>query len=409
MRMSRFFTVARTILRQPGFAGLLASNFALGMAYSFVMPLMSIWGTLVVKMPPVVFSWFMTITAVSAIVLSTVLARWSDTHLTRRTILILGSLGGVLGYFGYAFVRDPIALTIIGSLALGVASVNFSQLFAHVRETFDGLNDKEIDTPLLISLVRVCFSVAWTAGPSIGSWVGERFGYESLFLSAAGLFVIFLLGVLRFVPHRPVSEHARKTVRASIASVLMRRDIQLTFVAFVLIFASHAMNMLNLPLRVKKELAGTPGDLGVIFGIAPLVEIPLMIWFGKLSARSWTMQIRLIRLGTLATVLYFAALTFAQAPWHIYPIQILSAISFAILTNVTIMFYQDLLPGQTGMATTLFTNSINVGNLVGYLGFGRLVETLGHQNLFPVSAALTAVSLALLMLYRHRASGHETA
>ncbi|MEO7599582.1 MAG: MFS transporter, partial [Opitutus sp.] len=201
--MSRSLGVARRILLHPGFAGLLATNFALGLAYSFVVPFMSMWGTLGIGMSPFAFGMFMTITSVSAIALSTLLAAWSDTHVARRTMLIVGASGGVIGYAGYAFVRDPIALTIIGSIALGVASVNFSQLFAHVREEMSRPENAELDAPLLMSVLRVSFSLAWTVGPAIGAAVMIRFSYRGIFLAAAGLFLVFLIGTLRFVPHRP--------------------------------------------------------------------------------------------------------------------------------------------------------------------------------------------------------------
>ena len=127
---------ARAIFQQPGFAGLLGSAFALGMGYSFVVPFISLWGTREVGMRPVLFGVFMTVNALSAIVVSTLLGRWSDTHLRRKTLLLLGAAGGMLGYIGYAFVREPWALIAIGSTTLALASVCFSQLFAFVREEF---------------------------------------------------------------------------------------------------------------------------------------------------------------------------------------------------------------------------------------------------------------------------------
>src|SRR6185503_11935051 len=162
--------------------GLLATNFVLGLAYSFVVPFMSLWGTVAVGMSPVVFGFFMTTTSVTAIVLSTTLARWSDTHVARRTMLLIGATGGMLGYFGYAFVRDVVTLTIIGSLGLGLASVSFSQLFAHVREELSRPENAGADSPFLMSLLRAFFSLAWMIGPAISAAVMIRFSYRGIFL-----------------------------------------------------------------------------------------------------------------------------------------------------------------------------------------------------------------------------------
>jgi SET family sugar efflux transporter-like MFS transporter len=379
---------------------MLAINFVLGLAYSFVVPFLSMWGTLQVGMKPVVFGLFMTITSVSAIVLNTLLARWSDTHIARRTMLILGATGGLLGYVGYAFVTDVIALTVIGSLALGVASVNFSQLFAHVREEMARPENARADAPFLMSLMRVFFSLAWTVGPAIGAVVMIHFHYRGIFIAAAILFLLFLIGVLLFVPYRPHPPTARQRAREPLRRVLTRPLILAHFIGFVLVFAAFAMNMMNLPLLVTQQLGGNARHVGIIFGIAPIFEMPLMIWFGRLASRGH--QVALIRFGVFIGLCYFLALTFAHAPWHIYPMQILSAASIAVTTNVAIVFFQDMLPGQAGIATSIYSNSFAAGNLLGYFGFGLLAETIGHRGIFFVCAALSAVTLTIFLLYRHR-------
>lgn len=399
--MLSLLSLCRLIARQPSFAGLLAANFALGMAYSFVVPFMSMWGTLKVGMSAPLFGLFMTTTSVCAIVLSTVLGRWSDSHVARKTLLVVGGLGGVLGYVGYAFVRDPLLLVLIGSTALALASINFSQLFSHVRETFDAVETTDVDASFLVSVVRVCFSVAWTVGPAIGATMMAEYSYRGVFLGAAALYALFLIGVLAFVPYQPRTAHQRNATRPSVWRVLTRRDIFSSFVAFVVVFSAHTMNMMNLPLTVTTVLGGSARDLGIIFGVGPVAEIPLMLWFGHLAARGH--QLPLLRLGAAATVGYFLALSVAREPWHIYPIQILSGVSFAILTNVTILFYQDLLPGQAGLATAIFSNSSNLGSLIGYFAFGTLVERVGNRGVFTVCSVLAGITLVILLFCRPRA------
>lgn len=398
--MDAFLARGKTILRQPNFGGLLVATFALGMAFSFVVPFLSMWGTEHVGMRPFTFGVFMTVTALSAIVLSTVLARWSDTHVPRKVMLILGSCGGVLGYIGYAFVRNPAALIGIGSTMLALASVCFSQLFAHVREQFGEAESGAPDPRFRMSIVRVCFSVAWTVGPALAATMMARFGFRGVFLGAAGLYAIFLAGVVQFVPYQARSHEARHAARHPVWRVLMRGDIAACFVAFLIFFAAHAINMMNLPLMTTKVLGGAPRDLGIIFGVGPVVEIPLMLWFGHLAARGH--QVNLIRLGAACSTLYFIGLGLVQTPWHIYPMQILSGVCFAIMTNVAIVFFQDLIPGQTGLATTVFANASQVGNLVGYFCFGALVEGVGHRGVFGICAALGMITFVIVMVYRHR-------
>jgi MFS transporter, SET family, sugar efflux transporter len=400
--MDEFFSRFRAIMRQPNFAGLLAGTFALGMAFSFVVPFMSMWGTQEIGMRSFVFGSFMTVTSLSAIVLSTTLARWSDTHVPRKIMLVLGSSAGALGYCGYAFVHEPVLLICIGATMLALASICFSQLFAHVREEFGSGEHAGVDPRFRMSIVRVSFSVAWMAGPAIGAMMMGRFGFRGVFLGAAALYLIFLASVVRFVPLQSRSHAARQAARQPVWQVLMRGDIAACFGAFLLFFAAHAINMMNLPLMATKVLGGSPHHLGIIFGVGPVVEVPLMLWFGHLAARGH--QMNLIRLGALSSVFYFFGLSFVQAPWQIYPLQVLSGISFAIMSNIAIVFFQDLVPGQAGLATTIFANASQVGNLVGYFCFGALVEGVGHRGVFAICGTFTAVTLALLLVYRRRSS-----
>jgi SET family sugar efflux transporter-like MFS transporter len=398
--MRQLAEIVRSVHRQPRFSGLLATCFVLGMSYSFVVPFMSMWGTLAVKMTPFVFGVFMTITSLSAISLSTFLAHLSDSQVARQTVLTLGGVGGVIGYLGYAFLQNPIALMIVGSLALGLASVCFSQIFAYAREELGRSENSTADVPFLISLLRVFFSLAWTVGPAIGAAVMVRFSYRGIFIAAAALYVAYLVGVRRFVVHRPHHPAARHAPRESLVSVLSRPVILAYFVGFVLLFAAFTMNMMNLPLLVTQQLGGTETQVGIIFGIAPILEMPLMIWFGRLATRGH--QVALIRFGVAIGACYFFALTFVEVPWQIYPMQLLSAASIAVTTNIAITFFQDLVPGQTGVATTLYSNSFSVGGLLGYFGFGVLVESVGHRGVFFACAALSVTTLVIILVFRQR-------
>lgn len=383
---------------RPGFVGLLASTTALGIAYSFTMPYLSLWAMHEIGLSPRQFGAFMTVTALCAILIGTTVARWSDLRLARRTALLLGAGGGACGYIGYAYCRAPLVLGFIAATFIALSTTCFPQLFAYVREIFTGKGAQAGHGPLLMSLVRVCFSVAWTAGPAVGGMVLLHYGFSGLFLAAAALYAAFLCGVLLFVPYKRPCPHP--VAKLPVWRVLGRCDILMAFVAFLAVFAAHAVNMMNLPLMITRVLGGSTRDVGIAFGIGPLVEVPLMIWFGYLAGRGHTR--RLIVIGAAVTVLYFALLGLSTEPWHVFLVQGLSGVSFAILTNVAILYFQDLLPGQAGLGTALFSNSGNAGNLVGFLAFGTLAEPLGSRGLFLPCCVMTLFALAIVTWLRPR-------
>jgi SET family sugar efflux transporter-like MFS transporter len=404
--MSRLFTTTRNIFRQPGFAGLLATCFVLGLAHAFVQPFLSLWGEQQVGLDKWNYGLFMAVTTLSGVVLNTLFARWSDTIMTRRTVLLIGAAGGTIGYLGYAFVSNLAALYIIGATAVGVSMVNFSQLFAHVSEELQRPGYDPVVAPFLMSVLRVFFSFAWIGGPAVAGSIMTAYDFRELFLAATVVYVLFTGGVLLFVHRRPRTPAANRAAQAPLFKVLTRPDILIYFIGFTFVFTTHTLAWNVLPLLVTHELGGTERDVAVLFGIAPAIELPLMLWFGKLATGG--RQRGLIQIGVAVNVLYFVALSFAQAPWHVFPCQILSAIAVAITTNITITFFQDLLPGQAGVATSLFGNAYSVGMVLAYMivmGWGDL---LGHRGLFHLSGVLVATAL-LTFLVRARRTDNAVA
>jgi SET family sugar efflux transporter-like MFS transporter len=238
-------------------------------------------------------------------------------------------------------------------------------------------------------------------GPALGSLVLVAWRFEGLFTAASFLWALFLLGVLRFVPYRARPQMAPGSRTDSVWRTFRRRDILLSFLAFCAVLATVSLNLMNLPLAIIHTLGGNERDFGIVFGIGPVVEVPMMLWFSLLASRGY--QLSLIRLGFLLALLYFCGLFLAREVWHVYLLQIVSGTMIAILTNISIVFFQDLLPGQPGLATALYSNAQAVGSLFGVLSFGFIVDSFGHRGVFMTCAGMTFLGLLLIMRYRKAA------
>ena len=396
-----FGAVVRFIVGNRSFLGLLGCNILLGLAYSFVSPFMSLFGEHEVGMSSGAFGAFMTVTSLCGIVVSTILARWSDTRFARRTILLLGSAAGALGYALYAVVRDPVWLAVIGSVLLGISSITFSQLFAHAREELSRSEVPSRDVPIYMNVFRLFFALSWTIGPAIASWVMTKLSYLGTFLLAAACFVALFGAILRLIPSRLPLGAARQeaTIRETIRA-LARSEVLAYFAGFVLLFACGSLGMISLPLLVIDTLKGTTRNVGIVYSVAPLFELPLMLLFGFLATRGD--HARLIRLGALFAVAYYGLLGLVRAPWQIYPLQSLSAAITAVTQGVAITFFQDFLPDQVGTATNLYSNASRLGQVAGYVLFSQIAGPLGYRNLFFASSAICCASLLLMWLFRPR-------
>lgn len=397
--MSRLIRAFRALRTTPGLLVVLFLSVLLGLAYSFVVPFMSLFGTREVGMSHFGFGVFMTVTSVSGIVISTYLARSSDTHWSRKNVLLLGGASGALGYLGYAFVRNPLALTAIGALALGTASIIFGQVFAYARDTLEDSTIERHEIPFYMNFIRLFFALAWTVGPAIAAYLMTHYSFRVTFSAAAFTYLLFCVLVALFVPWRAPSEASRQAAIAMPLSVAFKnRQLFAHFLAFCLYFCCSTMGMMNLPLLILNELHGLERDVGIAYSLAPLFELPLMLYVGVLATRVAHEKIILGAIGL--GVVYYAGLSLAHAPIQVFMLQALSAAVVAVMSGVAITFFQNYLPNQAGTATNLYSTSSRIGSIGGYLGFGAIGGALGHRAVFSVTVGLCAVALMILLVVR---------
>lgn len=400
--LSTSLVFARKVLGDADYRVLILANILIGVAYSFVLPFMSVFGTRGVGLGPVGLGAFMTATSLGAIACSTVLARWSDVMLARRTVLLLGGVAGCLGYLGYAFIRSVPWLVLNGVVVLGIASITFSQLFAYARDLLTRRGVVAKDVPLYMNVFRLCFALSWTVGPAVAAWLMTLADFRGLFLVASGFFALFVLLVVVGIPNLLPSEATRQQALAMPLRRAWRTPgLVRHFLAFTLYFACSALAMVNLPLLLLEALGGAPRDIGIAYSIAPVFELPLMLLTGALAAR---FPARKLILGALLLAsVYYAVLSMVQQPWQAFPAQVLSAAIVAVTSGVAITFFQDFLPGQPGTATNLYATAQRIGSTTGYLCFGLLTSSFGARGVFTCCALVCAAAAALLATGRRKA------
>jgi SET family sugar efflux transporter-like MFS transporter len=395
--MHRILHRCRPLYTHPSFRALFVLNLLLGFAYSFVAPFMSMFGTIEVGMSKMRFGVFMTLTAVAGILMGTTLARYSDTHYSRRSMLLWGSISGFFGYVGYAYCRSFVPLVLIGTLVLGLSTITFSQLFAHARELLEASEIARSQRVFYMNVFRMFFALSWTVGPMIAAWVMLRFAYRGLFLCAASNFALFALAVAKYVPAAP-PPFARQASQSSrvLLDVLTRVDLMAHLGAIMLICAATTMSMVNLPLLILETLRGTKANVGIAYSVAPVFELPFMLFFGWLAIKREAAGI--LRAGMLIGAVYFVSLAFVAHPWQVYFCQILAAATTAVVSGIAITYFQSHLPHHPGTATNLYSNAQRVGSTGGYFLFGFIAEHLGYRCVFGACAGFAVLGLGLMLV-----------
>lgn len=393
--------VGAAILADCDLRKLLACSVILGLGGSFVAPFLSIFGTIETGMSVTAFGAFMTMTALGNIGAGTCLSHVSDRMASRRTVLLMGPAAGVLGYTGFAFIREPWALLGVGTLVLGVASVTFSQIFAVTRERLDMARIATADVPLYMNSFRMAFAFSWTMGPALAASTLAAFGFRGLFMVTAAYHAL-LLGLLLTVRCEP-KEREPVQSRGRVERSLFQAEPSLFgwFCAFVAVFSAQTISLSNMSLFILRELGGTERDVGIIFCIAPICEVPLMLYIGLMVARNGA--VRLVRASLVLSLCYFVGLAIVRAPWQVYPLQVLSAAIVAVTGGVAITFFQNKVsPGRVGAATNLYANAQRLGSTLGYLLFGTIASAFGYRGVYVACSLLAALAVVCGLLSQRR-------
>lgn len=387
------------VVRVPGLSALISIYILVGMAFSFFNPFLSIFAVKEVGMTNTEFGIFMTISSVCGVLITMVLGRLSDSKVSRKAVLILSATAGIFCFGLFAFVRDYVWLLAIHSFFFGLASGSIPQLFALVREMLTRSSYPDREIPFAINVFRMFFALAWTLGPAVAGFILLYFDYRGLFLCVAFAHVLILVLVMLCIQKTKPDETAQTYQPVQMRRFLTRPFISANMVAFTLIFAASSIGMMNIPLFLVDVLDSSEKHVGFLFSVPPVFEVPFMIWLGILATRKDIGA--MIRVGFMVYVIYFLLLFTVQSVWFIYPLQILSAFVISITMGIAITYFQNFLPNEQGTATTLFTNTTRIGNMLGFMSFGLLADWLHYRNVFLACMLLSLISLGLLFIVRH--------
>ncbi len=100
----------------------------------------------------------------------------------------------------------------------------------------------------------------------------------------------------------------------------------------------------------------------------------------------------------MAGIAYYVALAFATGPVMLLALQPLNAWCFAAIAGVGLTLFQQMIP-RPGLATGLYMNTRRIGAIVSgpVIALGSLT-VLGQRGIFVAAAALTAISLGIILI-----------
>lgn len=140
-----------------------------------------------------------------------------------------------------------------------------------------------------------------------------------------------------------------------------RRDALLLFVICTLMWGTNSLYIINMPLFIIDELHLPEKLAGIMMGTAAGLEIPTMLIAGYYAKRFGKRF--LMRIAAVAGLLFYVGMLTVHTPALLLALQLLNAVYIGIGGDWHALL-QDLMPGQAGAATTLYTNTTRVGWII---------------------------------------------
>ncbi|EPP6252591.1 sugar efflux transporter SetB [Cronobacter sakazakii] len=364
-------------------ASFLIVAFLTGIAGALQTPTLSLFLTEEVHARPAMVGFFFTGSAIIGIFVSQFLAGRSDRKGDRKSLIFACCLLGALACLLFAWNRNYFILLFVGVFLSSFGSTANPQMFALAREHADRTGREAV---MFSSVLRAQVSLAWVVGPPLAYALAMGFGFQVMYISAAAAFVLCALMVWCFLPS--MRKEPLATTAPLEAPRRNRRDALLLFSVCTLMWGTNSLYIINMPLYLINELRLPEKLAGVMMGAAAGLEIPVMLIAG-FYARKFGKRF-LMRVAVAAGVLFYLGMLTLHSPALLLALQLLNAIYIGILAGIGMLYFQDLMPGQTGAATTLYTNTTRVGWIIAGSLAGVIAEILNYHAVFYVALAMTA-------------------
>lgn len=371
------------------YAAFMLVAFMMGVAGALQAPTLSLFLSREVGAQPFWIGLFYTVNAIAGIGVSLWLAKRSDSQGDRRKLIIFCCLMAIGNALLFAFNRHYLTLITCGVLLASLANTAMPQLFALAREYAD---NSAREVVMFSSVMRAQLSLAWVIGPPLAFMLALNYGFTVMFSIAAGIFTLSLVLIAFMLPSVARVELPSENA-LSMQGGWQDSNVRMLFVASTLMWTCNTMYIIDMPLWISSEL-GLPDKLaGFLMGTAAGLEIPAMILAGYYVKRYG--KRRMMVIAVAAGVLFYTGLIFFHSRMALMTLQLFNAVFIGIVAGIGMLWFQDLMPGRAGAATTLFTNSISTGVILAGVIQGAIAQSWGHFAVYWVIAIISVVALFL--------------
>ncbi|MGX2975135.1 sugar efflux transporter [Ursidibacter arcticus] len=391
--------ISRRLLSSAS-AAFLIVIFMTGLAGALRIPALTVYLHKEVTSDPMMVGLFYSINSLVSMILSQIVAYYSDRYPNRKLIIALSCVMQMFGCLLFAFNRDYYVLLILGTLILGLGSSASSQLFALSREYS---NSQKRDSTMFNTVLRAQLSLAWIVGPPLAYLLSDQFGFTFMYCAAATIFAMSIIIVVLMLPQAVSSDpnianqNDDEQIREEGISS-NRNSVILLCVTCLFVWTCNSMMFINMPIYLSESLGLSDRLAGLLMGTAAAIEIPVMLIAGYCT--KFIDKKSLMLIGIVAGIGYYLCLSLATTEWQLIASQLLNGLFVGILASIGMIYFQDLMPYKMGTATTLFTNTGSASWVTAGPIAGIVASEFGYHSTWYLAMGLCFIALIFMLFVR---------
>lgn len=395
--MKRVCSMFRDLLTIKNYKLFLINMILLGMALAITVPFFVLYATQELGMTRGLYGVMMALFALAGFMVNTIVARFSDrANFNRKYMIMFSVMMAAIAFSTYFYIDNPVVFIMIYVFFGGMGAPAMPQLYASARESIN-VSASSKNAVFANTLLRSMFSFGFLFGPLVGTVLLKKFGFAGIFGGTILLYIIVLLSFLFFYKEVKVEKpaHAKGHIEPVAPNLLKDTYLLIPFLAFVFLHIGQWMYTLNMPLFVTEFLNADEANVGYLASLCAGLEVPFMIILGILASRFQTRT--LLMIGAIFGGGYYLSIGLFDSVTAMLIGQIGLAFFLAILLGLGISYFQDILPDFPGYASTLFSNAMIAGQLLGNLLGGVMSDVVGLGNVFYVSSSFVLIAFILLI------------
>lgn len=366
--------------------------FITGLCSAFFYPLSSLFIVEELGASPMMLSLYMTLAVSSSVIVSQFIAKRSDTHWNRKTILIASLASYLILVASFTVIRDYWLAITMAVVFGSVSGASFGQLFALGRE----YGDRHVaNSTSFLAKMRAGLAIAWVFGPPAAFMLKAQFGFSAAFAVSAITVSIAILIIAKFIPDNVVTKEERTA--ATVENKPLGRMV--VFYCFIIVCAFSANNLYitSMPLYLSQELQVDVSWLGLMFGMAAACEIPVMLGAGKMADKLGTT--RVMTLGVISGAMFFLVMLSTTSFTGMLIAQILNGFFIGVCATLGMVALQDMMKDRLGTASTLFSNMLNISVLVSSVMVGVVGELYNYYSALYLCFVGAVIAAVLLIVF----------